>query len=81
MHYLSHFSPFLGLRLFKGDDLFLFNYILALLISFPLFICKIKLGRVGWKRSWRSGLDNYFRHCSSCMGFQEVEQACFGFSL
>ena len=79
--YLNHFGLFLGLWLFRGDNLSLLNYILALPILFPLLVREVRLGRVCWKRSERFGLNGHLRHRASYMRLEKLKKACFGLAL
>ena len=79
--YLIHFSPFLELGLFRGDDLSLFNYILVLSILFPLLVREVRLGRVRWKKGGRSSLNGHLGHRASCIRLEKLKKACFGLAL
>lgn len=66
---------------FGGTVISFFHYLFALLVPFPLLVYGVNLGDQGRRRIGRLGLDRHFGHIAFCMGLQELQKACLGFTL
>lgn len=64
-HPFSNLRPFLGFKLFGRHYFAFLGYLLPLFIPLPFLVCLFRRGSVDREKSWRSGLDGYFRSRAS----------------
>ena len=68
LHNPGMFAPFLGLGFLGWKVSPLLHHLISLLISFSLFVSKVRLGNLSRRKSGEFGLDCLFGHVASNMG-------------
>ena len=68
----SMFAPSLWLGFLGWKVLPLLHHLLSLLVSFPLFFSRVKLGNLSKRKNGEFGMECLFRHVAPNMGLQQV---------